>query len=141
MLKTTRNILIANLALSNIFLCLFTMPLTMLDLIHNYWPLGYGQVSNRLYKSISHVFSIFPGNPLPTEQLHPISFCILLLHLSGADSCRQIALYCLPSRHTDLHRTGFSPVCCGLCVLCSFLISSVFLHKTRSFISGCLLLL
>ena len=44
MLKTTRNILIANLALSNIFLCLFTMPLTMLDLIHNYWPLGEEQV-------------------------------------------------------------------------------------------------
>ena len=47
MLKTTRNILIANMALSNIFLCLFTMPLTMLDLIHNYWPLGSGQVSEQ----------------------------------------------------------------------------------------------
>ena len=34
MLKTPRNILIANLALSNIFLSLFTMPLTLLDLIH-----------------------------------------------------------------------------------------------------------
>jgi hypothetical protein len=37
--KTTRNILIANMAISDLFLCLFTMPLTMLDLIHNYWPL------------------------------------------------------------------------------------------------------
>ena len=34
MLKTPRNILIANLALSNIFLSLFTMSLTLLDLIH-----------------------------------------------------------------------------------------------------------
>jgi hypothetical protein len=51
MLKTTRNILIANLALSNILLCLFTMPLTLLDLIHNYWPLGSGQVSQNVYKN------------------------------------------------------------------------------------------
>ena len=44
MLKTTRNILIANMAMSDLLLCLFTMPLTMLDLIHNYWPLGADQV-------------------------------------------------------------------------------------------------
>ena len=44
MLKTTRNILIANMAMSDLLLCLFTMPLTMLDLIHNYWPLGKDQV-------------------------------------------------------------------------------------------------
>ena len=44
MLKTTRNILIANMAMSDLLLCLFTMPLTMLDLIHNYRPLGADQV-------------------------------------------------------------------------------------------------
>ena len=44
MFKTTRNILIANMALSDLLLCMFTMPLTMLDLIHNYWPLGEEQV-------------------------------------------------------------------------------------------------
>ena len=44
MFKTTRNILIANMAVSDLLLCLFTMPLTMLDLIHNYWPLGENQV-------------------------------------------------------------------------------------------------
>ena len=49
--KTTRNILIANMALSDILLCVFTMPLTMLDLIHNYWPLGSGQVKYSGYWS------------------------------------------------------------------------------------------
>ena len=44
MLKTARNISIANLALSNMFLCLFSMPLTKLDLIHKYWPLVSGRV-------------------------------------------------------------------------------------------------
>ena len=43
LLKTTRNILIANIAVADILLCLFTMPLSMLDMIHNYWPLGSGQ--------------------------------------------------------------------------------------------------
>ena len=41
---TTRNILIANLSISNILLCLFTMPLTMLDLIHTFWPMDSSQV-------------------------------------------------------------------------------------------------
>ena len=44
MFKTTRNILIATMALSDLLICLFTMPLTMLDLIHNYWSLGEEQV-------------------------------------------------------------------------------------------------
>ena len=44
LLKHTRNILIMNLAISNILLCIFTMPVSMLDLIHNYWPLGACQV-------------------------------------------------------------------------------------------------
>ena len=31
------------MALSNIALCVFTMPLTLLDLLHHYWPLASGQ--------------------------------------------------------------------------------------------------
>ena len=65
MLKTTRNILIANLALSNIFLCLFTMPLTMLDLIHNYWPLGSGQVC-QVYRTYATLFTQISGNSVQT---------------------------------------------------------------------------
>jgi hypothetical protein len=41
---TTRNIFIANLAVSDIFLCAFTMPLTLVDLITKYWTLGPDQV-------------------------------------------------------------------------------------------------
>ena len=44
LLKTPRNILVANIALSGLLLCVFTMPLSVLDMIHNYWPLGSGQV-------------------------------------------------------------------------------------------------
>ena len=37
---TTRNIFIANLAISDILLCCFTMPLTLMDLLTKYWALG-----------------------------------------------------------------------------------------------------
>ena len=37
---TTRNVFIANLAVSDLLLCTFTMPLTLLDLLTKYWPLG-----------------------------------------------------------------------------------------------------
>ena len=36
---TTKNIFIANMALSDMVLCLFTIPLTVLDLIHTFWPI------------------------------------------------------------------------------------------------------
>ena len=41
---TTRNIFIANLAVSDIFLCAFTMPLTLVDLVTKFWTLGENQV-------------------------------------------------------------------------------------------------
>jgi hypothetical protein len=44
---TTRNIFIANLAVSDIFLCAFTMPLTLVDLITKYWTLGPDQVQTK----------------------------------------------------------------------------------------------
>ena len=45
MLGVTRNILILNMAASNILLCMFTMPLSLMDLIHTFWPLDYGQAA------------------------------------------------------------------------------------------------
>ena len=36
--------LIVCMAVSDILLCLITMPLTIMDLLHNYWLLGNGQV-------------------------------------------------------------------------------------------------
>ena len=41
---TTRNVFIANLALSDLLLCCFTMPVTLADLVTLYWPLGPDKV-------------------------------------------------------------------------------------------------
>ena len=56
-LTTTRNVLLANMALSNLALCVFTMPLTLLDMLHHYWPLASGQ--EVLCKLTSHTQSTF----------------------------------------------------------------------------------
>ena len=42
---TPRNVFIVNLAVSDILMCSFTMPLVMVDLLTNYWPLGQNMVS------------------------------------------------------------------------------------------------
>ena len=44
MLKTARNILIANMAVSGLLLCLITMPLSVTDLVTNHWDLTTNQV-------------------------------------------------------------------------------------------------
>ena len=43
-LLTTRNIFIVNLAISDLLLCSFTMPLTLMDLTSKYWSLGPSMV-------------------------------------------------------------------------------------------------
>ena len=59
LLKTARNILIVNMAIADIFLCLFTMPLTLLDLLYIYWPFGSGQVKQIISKSSFTFFSLY----------------------------------------------------------------------------------
>ncbi|XP_022671227.1 neuropeptide F receptor-like isoform X2 [Varroa jacobsoni] len=39
-MRTARNVYIINLAISDLILCLFTMPFTLVELILRYWPLG-----------------------------------------------------------------------------------------------------
>ncbi|KAF2357866.1 G protein-coupled receptor rhodopsin-like [Trinorchestia longiramus] len=39
-LRTARNLLLFNLAVSDVLLCVLTMPLTLLELVTQHWPLG-----------------------------------------------------------------------------------------------------
>ena len=39
-MRTERNMYIANLAISDLVLCLFTMPFSLLEIVAKYWPLG-----------------------------------------------------------------------------------------------------
>ena len=44
-LRTQRNAFIINLAVSDILLCLVTMPLTLIEIVNDHWPLGDSVVS------------------------------------------------------------------------------------------------
>ncbi|XP_076040341.1 neuropeptide F receptor-like [Oratosquilla oratoria] len=39
-MRTARNVFIINLAISDLLLCLVTMPLTLVEVLSQYWPLG-----------------------------------------------------------------------------------------------------
>ena len=54
MALTTRNVFILNLALSDLMLCCFTMPLTLLDLVTLYWQLEPDKVRITLTLSLSY---------------------------------------------------------------------------------------
>ncbi|KAL0277525.1 UNVERIFIED_CONTAM: hypothetical protein PYX00_004776 [Menopon gallinae] len=40
-MRTARNMFILNLAISDLLLCLVTMPLTLMEILTRYWPLGH----------------------------------------------------------------------------------------------------
>lgn len=39
-MRTARNVYIINLAISDLFLCLFTMPFSLVEIAYKFWPLG-----------------------------------------------------------------------------------------------------
>ena len=49
-LLTTRNVLIANLALTDLVLCIIAMPLYLADFIFKYWPLRVDMVGAEFYR-------------------------------------------------------------------------------------------
>ena len=58
-LLTTRNILIANLAISDLLMSTTSIPLTLVDILYKYWPLGEGMVSlsNNVSFIVCHNFT------------------------------------------------------------------------------------
>ncbi len=44
-LRTTRNAFVINLAVSDLLLCLVTIPLTLIEILNDHWPLGDSVVS------------------------------------------------------------------------------------------------
>ena len=57
-MRTLRNTFITNLAVSDLLLCLVTMPLTLLEIITKYWPLGDSAISCKMAGGLQAV-SIF----------------------------------------------------------------------------------
>ena len=74
-LNTARNLFIVNLAVSNLLLCLFTMPLALTDLIHTYWPI------NDDYVSQSNFFLV--SSPHLLTSIHHLQACLCRLTSSS----------------------------------------------------------
>ena len=94
MLSTARNIFIVNLAVSNLLLCLFTMPLALIDLIHTYWPINEDYVGFVLANLNDFSRAHWLGCIVPLDQQFPVSIRVLFIILrhgdcSGQDDCRQ----------------------------------------------------
>lgn len=43
-MRTARNMFIVNLAVSDLLLCVVTMPLTLMEILTKYWPLGRQEI-------------------------------------------------------------------------------------------------
>ncbi|EFX81337.1 hypothetical protein DAPPUDRAFT_2440, partial [Daphnia pulex] len=57
-MRTARNVFVVNLAISDLLLCLITMPLTLMEIRSYTWPLGNAPVSCKMVGSLQAV-SIF----------------------------------------------------------------------------------
>ena len=57
-MRTLRNTFVINLAVSDLLLCLLTMPLTLIEIVSKYWPLGDSVFSCKMAGGLQAV-SIF----------------------------------------------------------------------------------
>ncbi|XP_036234283.2 neuropeptide F receptor isoform X1 [Bactrocera oleae] len=57
-MRTARNLFILNLAISDLLLCVITMPITLLEILSKYWPFGMLEVICKLVAMLQAV-SIF----------------------------------------------------------------------------------
>ena len=57
-MRTVRNIFIINLGISDLLLCLITMPLTLAEVLSQYWPFGKSAILCKLFGTLQ-ALSIF----------------------------------------------------------------------------------
>lgn len=73
-MRTARNVFIINLAISDLLLCIFTMPFTLMDIATKFWPLGksaslyYGSASRDVF-SLARSADVQDGER-PAGHLH-----------------------------------------------------------------------
>jgi len=80
-MRTPRNMFIINLAVSDLLLCVITMPLTLMEISTTYWPLGDHLILCKLIGSLQAV-SIFVSTisitAIALDRYH-VSVCFVLL--------------------------------------------------------------
>jgi hypothetical protein len=81
-LLTARNIFIANLAISDLLLCSFTMPLAMLDIITKFWVLGPSMVNIYILIAYCVVFLFISWKSSARLDLQRIAWSDVIILIS-----------------------------------------------------------
>lgn len=105
-MRTGRNVYIINLAISDLLLCIFTMPFTLVDIALKYWPLGecVSLPSIQLSPSLSPSFKVswhLSSSLAATSTLSPLFF----FSFARTSSFRCLLRHLIAS-HPTSHRTS-----------------------------------
>ncbi|XP_037811236.1 neuropeptide F receptor-like isoform X1 [Lucilia sericata] len=111
MMRTARNLFILNLAISDLLLCLVTMPLTLMEILSKYWPFGSCAVLCKMIAMLQ-ALSIF----VSTISITAIAF-----------DRYQVIVY--PTRDS-LQIVGAVSILAGIWLLALLLASPLFIYKS-----------
>ncbi|XP_020716479.1 neuropeptide F receptor isoform X2 [Ceratitis capitata] len=109
-MRTARNLFILNLAISDLLLCVITMPITLLEILSKYWPFGMIEVLCKLVAMLQAV-SIF----VSTISITAIAF-----------DRYQLIVY--PTRES-LQFGGVIGILAGIWIFAVLLASPLFIYK------------
>lgn len=76
-MRTVRNLFILNLAISDLLLCLITMPLTLMEILTRYWPLGHNGFICKMigtFEAISIFVSTFSITAIALDRYQVIVY-------------------------------------------------------------------
>jgi len=76
-MRTARNVFVVNLAVSDLMLCLITMPLTLIEILYLTWQFGNIEVSRKSFKKDKKVPFFLPKFPLGIISKAFSHFCHL----------------------------------------------------------------
>ncbi|XP_073817233.1 neuropeptide F receptor [Musca autumnalis] len=110
MMRTARNLFILNLAVSDLLLCLVTMPLTLMEILSKYWPFGSCAILCKMIAMLQ-ALSIF----VSTISITAIAF-----------DRYQVIVY--PTRDS-LQFVGAISILAGIWLLALLLASPMFIYK------------
>ncbi|XP_075148671.1 neuropeptide F receptor isoform X2 [Haematobia irritans] len=110
MMRTARNLFILNLAVSDLLLCLVTMPLTLMEILSKYWPFGSCAILCKMIAMLQ-ALSIF----VSTISITAIAF-----------DRYQVIVY--PTRDS-LQFVGAVSILAGIWLLALLLASPMFIYK------------
>lgn len=80
-MRTARNVFIINLAISDLILCLATTPLTLVELLTQYWPLGNTPFVCKLVGTLQTTSIFVSTISITAIAIDRCQVCVVTLHI------------------------------------------------------------